>query len=541
MSTTPKKKPLNNSTNRGQTNGDKNQILNVYNMLNSDKENMVYNMEKNLARSLHQQPLRPALRSANHEQRVIKQIRFNLSRDSNNSENMTPTPPPKEFKRNSNRKTLRNARCMSTIVTDKERALLNQYPSITDPSPKAPSGFVRSMCRFYVDNFSNNNGVKGSDHKRNSPLNRSNSFSGQESVSSSPNESPPQDMMLLPKNRGSFRLFRSNSWSSRRKKTSSFSEENGALTSTNSSPVANNSSNDDNIDILDAEQQQRSSPSYSTKSQDSGYSENGEQLKQMTLQRVSASQLIQNQRLQFLRANMELFEDECDPNLTQVPSAASADLLCKQRNDQSNSNKSAAAAAVGRKNNSKVTESLGNIASLQVGLNIKRHMAEDFPRDQLPPPTNGALNLLRPQKHFHEKIRPKSFQESVNDLSQLSQDFHGDEPIFSTPVRASFRGRLRPRPHTVIHLEDAKTPMKREGKTRLREMKTKGRRWSGGVFEDGFINEQRQNGAYGGILAEKKGIPEEIDPSLVAVWSQFVNFESSIPALSSVVTPSMLK
>ena len=37
----------------------------------------------------------------------------------------TLTPPPKEFKRmNSQRKTMRAARCMSTIVTEKERALL---------------------------------------------------------------------------------------------------------------------------------------------------------------------------------------------------------------------------------------------------------------------------------------------------------------------------------------------------------------------------------------------------------------------------------
>ena len=151
-------------------------------------------------------------------------------------------------------------------------------------------------------------------------------------------------------------------------------------------------------------------------------------------------------------------------------------------------------------------------------------MAENDLTEPLPAPPTGTLaNLLRPQRPLHDKIRPKSFQESVNDLSQLSQDIpQGDEPIFSTPVRASFRGgKLRPRPHTIIHLEDARTPSKREGKTRLRELKTKGRRWSGDIIDQDVV------------------VPNGIEPSLAAVWSQFVNYEPSIPALSSVVTPSI--
>ena len=114
-------------------------------------------------------------------------------------------------------------------------------------------------------------------------------------------------------------------------------------------------------------------------------------------------------------------------------------------------------------------------------------------------------------------------------MSQLSQDFE-DQPIFSTPVRASFRDRLRPRPHTAIHLGDAKPPSKREGKTRLREIKTKGRRWSAVVAENGGNN----------FVDIRDDIPQGLEPSLVAVWSQFLGYEpSNIPALSSVVTPSM--
>ena len=140
---------LNNSS---ENNSTKSQILHVHNMLN-DKENAgQIIMEKDLARSL-----RPALRTQNQqiletETPKLKQIRFNLSvRGGSDSENLTPTPPPKDFKRFGNRKTLRNARCMSTIVTEKELKMLEVQPV---NSPKPPQGFVKSMCKFYADNFS---------------------------------------------------------------------------------------------------------------------------------------------------------------------------------------------------------------------------------------------------------------------------------------------------------------------------------------------------------------------------------------------------
>ena len=130
------------------------------------------------------------------------------------------------------------------------------------------------------------------------------SFSGPDSSGShvsSPEPSPTgtqQYSQHEESRRGSFRLFRSNSWGSRKKKSPEISSPNEA--------------------IIEA---QRCSPSsYSTKSQDSGYSDNAEQL------RNSASQLIQNQRLQFLRSNMEVREDEKDPNLTQMPSAETSKL-----------------------------------------------------------------------------------------------------------------------------------------------------------------------------------------------------------------------
>ena len=105
-----------------------------------------------------------------------------------------------------------------------------------------------------------------------------------------------------------------------------------------------------------------------------------------------------------------------------------------------------------------VTQSLSNIASLQTGLRIKRSMAEDDLKVPLPAPNNGALNLLRPQQNS-DKIRPKSmFIESVNHLDSIVEENDARGPLFSTPVRSSFRKHPK-------QLEEAKTPMKREGKT----------------------------------------------------------------------------
>ena len=135
-----------------------------------------------------------------------------------------------------------------------------------------------------------------------------------------------------------------------------------------------------------------------------------------------------------------------------------------------------------------------------------------------------------------------TFQESVNDLSTISQiDGLGGQPVFSTPVRASFRTKGRQiRPSTAILLEEAKTPMKREGKlTRLRELKTKGRRWSacGSIPDDHQMSKKEALTPRDAI--DKSDVPPAIDPSMLAVWGQFLSYEPSIPTLSSVATPSL--
>ena len=233
---------------------------------------------------------------------------------------------------------------------------------------------------------------------------------------------------------------------------------------------------------------------------------------------------------------MELPEQDSDPNLTQMTAPVPHQELPKNNVGPTSILKNPSGTS-----KQKVSESLNNIASLQTGLQLKRSMAEDcHPIEPLPVPQNGALNLLRPQQSLTNKIRPKSFQESVNDLSQ---DFSDGSPVFSTPVRASFRQKARQlRPHTSIHLDEAKTPSKRDGKlTRLRELKTKGagRRWS--AAESGCVDGGNYYYNNNNDKAAADDIPPGIEPSLVAVWNQFLGYEpSGIPSsLSSMVTPSL--
>ncbi len=387
------------------------QVLSIHNLLSSDKENVCTSsqqVEKNLRRSLDKmehQTLRSALRQTQNsiaetaemtQQKVSKQIRFNLQQQQQNSFNSSveTTPPPREFKRMGNqRKTLRP---FSALVTESELrsvydscaaaaaepetppnqlhphviTLRSSLTPISVDSPRAPQGFVKSMCQLF-----------GSSSSAKSQLNRSNSFSVRQKTESTTGS------LLSGQLRSSFRLFRSNSWSSRNK---------------NKTVKIADSETQSSQQTVTVSTEQRCSPSsYSTKSQDSGFSENNNAAETNAVQRQvkmrssSTSQL----RLQFLRASMELSEDSADPNLTQLPNLNSNPVQC---NSQQNHHQPGEASH-------KVAESLSNIASMQTGLSLKRTLAEEA----LEVPSNGALNLLRPndaqQNLTSEKIRPKSF------------------------------------------------------------------------------------------------------------------------------------
>ena len=143
-------------------------------------------------------------------------------------------------------------------------------------------------------------------------------------------ESPFSDRRL-----GSFRLFRSRSWSLRRKK----SLENSPVEAT----------------------EPRLSPSYSVKSQDSGFSDSGENGASGQA-KVSTAAL---QRAHFFSGTE--YEDESDPNLTQVPDLCVSNLVSNTSSDP--------VSALNAKE--QIQQSLGNIASVNEGLRLKRAFLDE--------------------------------------------------------------------------------------------------------------------------------------------------------------------
>ena len=155
------------------------------------------------------------------------------------------------------------------------------------------------MCKLYAD---------WSPRRSSSTLNRSHSFSGgdtshekdaEKEGSFFENSTKEQSEVVgeettekisPPQRKGSFRLFRSNSWTTaKRNKKTEVKITSPTTTTTNT--IEN----------------QRCSPSYSTKSQDSGFSENAAAPTANNNNNTAGTscsntaQSIQNQRLQFLR------------------------------------------------------------------------------------------------------------------------------------------------------------------------------------------------------------------------------------------------
>lgn len=104
----------------------------------------------------------------------------------------------------------------------------------------------------------------------------------------------------------------------------------------------------------------RLSPSYSVKSQDSGFSDSGEGGAASGQNKVSATSL---QRTQFFSGTE--FEDESDPNLTQVPDFCVPNPVSSSKSISTLTAKQ------------QVAESLGNIASVNEGLRIKRSFLDE--------------------------------------------------------------------------------------------------------------------------------------------------------------------
>ena len=318
------------------------------------------------------------------------------------------------------------------MVTDRE---LREATAMRGGSPKPPSGIVKSMCRLY-----NGSSSSSSESKR---LNRSSSFSaamnkeleisgcnGSTGSSGNPSstDSSPEGPEGGKKPRGG--LFRS--WSLKKSPSSSSSAGKKETTS--------------------AEEPKRCSPSCgSTKSADSGFSDSGE-------------------------SNAGSGGGAKTSKVVNVDEAVNSDAP-------------AAAKAVPKV----VDAAVGNISSLQEGLRMKREQCEETSMVSNPNRSGGS-NLLKAgdliseedkaRKQFYfseikrryqeeERLRLRgrtAVVESAADISRLSElgMEDGAVPVFSTPVRASFRSR---RPRTSI--EGARTPSKVDSRIRLREKKAR--------------------------------------------------------------------
>ncbi|CAB4067229.1 unnamed protein product [Lepeophtheirus salmonis] len=267
-------------------------------------------------------------------------------------------------------KTLRNNRCLSTVVTEKERRLLMQEDvggeqvSEVAQSPRPNKGFVKSMCRF----FNNSPPIIRSDKKL---LNRSNSFSEavlrQSEETESTESSSPNDPTECKRNSG---LFRSWSLRNRRRRR--------------------------------------------RRSVDSSESAHGDEDKRSSPKAKESSE-----------------EDLDDPNMTQIPyktpMKTPREIFYDGMMMEIKSN-SSIPLSTSLSVKSRINSSVNNISSLQEGLRLKKNMK----------PTNDGT------------------------------------PVFSTPVRASFRARAgtrKCRPSTMIlDCKDDEIP--------LRNIENR-RRWSG--------------------------------------------------------------
>ena len=340
------------------------------------------------------------------------------------------------------RRSLRNSRCQSVVITEKEKTLLiKQDKKMSGPDEKvATKGFVRSMCKFYSD-------IIGGGERKKSLLDRSASFTAMKdnglSLESISEKGSSEHCLASPvssrsSRSGSFKLNRSRSWR-------------GSRTEGEETP-------------------KRNSPTgQSVRSQDSGFSDSGENSQPDTdgsyespASPVSGSEVADREARKSYVTKINI-DGESDSRKHQPDNFLSG-LGSLGLPISENGGRRTGTTPVARQ---KVCGSLDNIVSLKEGLKIK---LEAQPRS------------LYNQGYESGAGHPASDQSSVSGLlqrtdrqtSQIMSPLTGSGPRFSTPVRASFRRR----PQTMILLEENHTPVvKRESRTRLKEIKSR-RRWS---------------------------------------------------------------
>ena len=332
------------------------------------------------------------------------------------------------------RRSLRNARCQSVVITEKERALLSKQDNkISGSDGKVASkGFVRSMCKFYSDIIGGGGGGGGGERKK-SLLDRSASFNAVKdnafSLESISEKGSSDHCLSSPvssrsSRSGSFKLNRSRSWR-------------GSGTESEETP-------------------KRNSPTgQSVRSQDSGFSDSGENCHQ-DIDGSYESPDTEERKSFVTKINIDAGVDSRKHQPDNFRSLGLPGLPISE-----NGRRRTGTTPVARQ---KVSGSLDNIVSLKEGLKIK---LEAEPRSLY----NQGYESSAGQPHSDQSsgLLARSHRQDCEVMSPITANC----PRFSTPVRASFRRR----PQTMILVEDVQTPVKRESRTRLKEIKSR-RRWS---------------------------------------------------------------
>ena len=324
------------------------------------------------------------------------------------------------------RRSVRTARCQSVVITEKERTLLIKQDKVSGQDAKiASKGFVRSMCKFYSDIIGG-----GAGERKKSSLDRSASFSAVKdnglSLESISEKGSSDHCLSSPvssrsSRSGSFKLNRSRSWR-------------GSRTESEETP-------------------KRNSPTgQSVRSQDSGFSDSGENCHQ-DIDGSYESPDTEERKSFVTKINID---GGADSRKQQPDNFLSLGLPISENGRRRTGTTPAA--------RQQVSGSLDNIVSLKEGLKIK---LEAEPR--------SLYNQGYESSAGHPQADPSSglLQRSHRQECEVMSPISANCPRFSTPVRASFRRR----PQTMILVEEGGSPVKRESRTRLKEIKSR-RRWS---------------------------------------------------------------
>lgn len=359
---------------------------------------------------------------------VVKKVMDDTSKESDIGDKIN------EFRiqrRNSGKRGSRIFRCQSAIITDKERILLMRDNDNLKSSPTPKTGFVKSMCRYFSSDIT-------VDRKKSNTLDRSLSFNNgkiSEKDANLESESP------ILSRAGSF-MNRSLSWRGSKKRISS-----------------NSDCGPSSITSEQSDTPKRSSPTaQSVRSQDSGFSDSGETCPgdiNETYDSLPAAQqksLEQSPSTHISPSNVSQKHFVTSISIGGIDNNQNLTTFNTTNNNVSKNNSPL--------NNNTIKSSY--MSNTGGNISVRGNLS-------------GLDKSPEPQDSFYADTElseksPECAEGNHNSNKRLGPKVG---PIVSTPVQTN----MKRRPQTMIFLEDTHTPIKRETRTRLKEIKGR-RRWS---------------------------------------------------------------